>query len=190
MESLRRAQREVPLELMQRYRSQGYWTDDSLGSVLWSALREHSVRRMSVWSETRPWHGSIGKVFDLARRTATALRARGIGPGDVVSFQLPNWMEAAATFWGASLLGATVVPIVHIYGHKETSFILADSGARLHVTAARFGRTEHLESVRSFRARMPTEIRVSGGRSATPPLRCSSSHAPCSRSPSCWAESA
>jgi acyl-CoA synthetase (AMP-forming)/AMP-acid ligase II len=154
-ESLRRVQREVPAELAHRYRSQGYWTDESLGPVLWSALLGHSDRRMSVWSETRPWHGSIGQVFDLARRTASALKARGIGPGDVVSFQLPNWMEAAATFWGASLLGATLVPIVHIYGHKETSFILADSGARLHVTAARFGRTEHLENVRSFRGRLP-----------------------------------
>jgi len=154
-ESLRRVQREVPAELAQRYRSQGYWTDDSLGSVLWSALGEHSDRRMSVWSEIRPWHGSIGQVFDLARRMAGALRARGIGPGDVVSFQLPNWMEAAVTFWGASLLGATGVPIVHIYGHKETSYILADSGARLHVTAARFGRTEHLENVRSLRRQLP-----------------------------------
>jgi acyl-CoA synthetase (AMP-forming)/AMP-acid ligase II len=154
-ESLRRAQRKVPLELAHRYRSQGHWTDDSLGSVLWTALREHSDRRMSVWSQMRPWHGSIGQVFDLAQRTASALRARGIGPGDVVSFQLPNWMEAAAAFWGASLLGAAVVPIVHIYGRKETSYILADSRARLHFTAARFGRTEHLENVRGMRGQLP-----------------------------------
>ena len=40
-------------------------------------------------------------------------------PGDVVAFQLPNWTEAAATFWASALLGAVVVPIVHFYGRKE-----------------------------------------------------------------------
>ena len=29
-----------------------------------------------------------------ARRLAAGLRERGVGPGDVVVFQLPNWMEA------------------------------------------------------------------------------------------------
>ena len=44
---------------------------------------------------------------------------RGIGAGDVVAFQLPNWMEAAVSFWAAALLGAVVTPIVHFYGPKE-----------------------------------------------------------------------
>jgi acyl-coenzyme A synthetase/AMP-(fatty) acid ligase len=46
------------------------------------------------------------------------------GPGDVVAFQLPNWMEAAAVFWASAFLGAAVVPIVHFYGRKEVGYIL------------------------------------------------------------------
>jgi len=35
--------------------------------------------------------------------------AFGIGPGDVVAFQLPNWVEAAVTFYGCAVLGVTLV---------------------------------------------------------------------------------
>ena len=52
---------------------------------------------------------------------AAGLRDRGVGPGDVIAFQLPNWVEAAVTFWAAAFLGAVVVPIVHFYGRKEVS---------------------------------------------------------------------
>ena len=71
-----------------------------------------------------------GRTPDLqrGREPRAAVRGRaagpGGGPGDVVAFQLPNWMEAAATFWAAALLGAVVVPIVHFYGRKELGYIL------------------------------------------------------------------
>ena len=47
------------------------------------------------------------------------MRARGVQPGDAIAFQLPNWLEAAATFYAIAYLGAVVVPIVHFYGPKE-----------------------------------------------------------------------
>ena len=55
-----------------------------------------------VHSKVRPWRGTFGEVDRAARSFAASLRARGLGPGDVVVFQLPNWMEAAVTFWGAA----------------------------------------------------------------------------------------
>ena len=61
---------------------------------------------------------------------AGGLRALGLGPGDVVAFQLPNWVEAAITFYACTMLGVTLVPIVHFYGPKEVGFILRQSGAR------------------------------------------------------------
>ena len=75
-----------------------------------------------------------------ARRLAAGLRERGVGPGDVVALQLPNWTEAAASFWATALLGAVVVPIVHFYGRKELTHILADAKPKAFITAAAFGR--------------------------------------------------
>src|SRR3954452_17905756 len=65
---------------------------------------------------------------DVGRRPPTrvaggrGVRRQGIGPGDVVAFQLPNWVEAALTFYAVSFLGAVVVPIVHFYGAKEVGY--------------------------------------------------------------------
>ena len=79
-----------------------------------------------------------------ARSFAASLKARGVGPGDVVVFQLPNWVEAAITFWGAAQLGAIVVPIVHFYGPKEVGYVLDVVQPDAVVTAARFGQTDYL----------------------------------------------
>jgi len=61
---------------------------------------------------------------------AGGLQELGLGPGDVVAFQLPNWVEAAVTFYACAMLGVTLVPIVHFYGPKEVGFILRQSRAR------------------------------------------------------------
>jgi acyl-CoA synthetase len=69
----------------------------------------------------------MAEVHAMARRVAGGLRARGVGPGDAVAFQMPNCVEAAAVFWGSALLGAVVVPVVHFYGTKEVGFIQGDA---------------------------------------------------------------
>ncbi|MCV7174155.1 AMP-binding protein, partial [Mycobacterium manitobense] len=83
----------------------------------------------------------------IGRRLAQGLRDRGVGPGDVVAFQLPNWMEAAATFWAASFLGAVVVPVVHFYGAKEIRHIIATAKPKVFITFQEFGRTRYQEDL-------------------------------------------
>ena len=70
--------------------------------------------------------------------------AEGVAPGDVVVFQLPNWVEAGITFWAAAYLGAVVVPIVHFYGPKEVEYILRTVSPAVVVTADRFGHNDYL----------------------------------------------
>ena len=136
-----------------RYVADGSWTDDTLGSILAAGLTDAPDTTLAVYSQTRPWRGTFADGFELARRVAGGLRAAGVGPGDPVAFQLPNWMEAAATFWAVALLGAVPVPIVHFYGPKEVGFILEQSGARVLVTADRFG---HLDFLANLEALRPT----------------------------------
>ncbi len=83
------------------------------------------------------------------------MRARGVGPGDAVAFQLPNWLEAAATFYAVAYLGAVVVPIVHFYGAKEVSYILARTRVKALVTADRFGAQDFLANLDTMRTDLP-----------------------------------
>jgi acyl-CoA synthetase len=135
--------RTVPAELAKRYEAEGWWTGDSIGDLLARGLAAAPDAEFRVHSAVRPWSGTFADVELLARRLAAGLRERGVGPGDVVAFQLPNWVEAAVVFWAASFLGAVVVPIVHFYGRKEVGYILGAVRPRVFVTAERFGRLEY-----------------------------------------------
>jgi acyl-CoA synthetase len=103
-------------------------------------LRGAPDAQFRVHSAVRPWAGTFRDVEHVARRLAAGLRARGVGAGDVVAFQLPNWMEAAATFWASAFLGAVLVPIVHFYGRNELAHIVSAAKPRVFITAREFGR--------------------------------------------------
>ena len=142
--------RSVPPELAERYTAQGLWTGETLGQVLAAGLAAKPGQTFTFRSDVRPWSGTFADVLDASRRVAGGLARRGVGPGDVVAFQLPNWMEAALTFYAASLLGTVIVPIVHFYGAKEVRYILERSGARVLVTADAFRGTDYLASLDAF----------------------------------------
>ena len=132
--------RSVPVDLASRYERQGWWTGDTVGELLARGLAAAPDVTFTVHSTVRPWSGTLRDVDRLARRLAAGLAARGVGAGDVVAFQLPNWMEAAATFWASAFLGAVIVPIVHFYGRKEVGHIVATARPRVFITTERFGR--------------------------------------------------
>jgi acyl-CoA synthetase (AMP-forming)/AMP-acid ligase II len=140
---MRTAMRTMPAELIERYEAEGWWTRETIGDLLAYGLDAAPDVEFRVHSAVRPWEGTFADVERTARRLAAGLRARGVGPGDVIAFQLPNWMEAAAVFWASAFLGAVVVPIVHFYGRKEVGYILDAVAPRVFVTADRFGRMEH-----------------------------------------------
>jgi acyl-CoA synthetase len=144
------ALRQIATGDRQRFTAQGWWTDRSVGQRMADGLAAHRDLPFVIHSKTRPWKGTFGDVLDLARRAASGLVRRGVCPGDVVTFQTPNWLEGAVTFYGAALAGAVVAPIVHIYGSRETSYILAACRPRVHVTASRFGHQDFLANLEAM----------------------------------------
>ena len=150
--------RTVPEELVARYRAEGWWTDASLGSMVADGLGSMAGAAFRVRSQVRPWDGTFGDVDRAARSLAGALRERGVGPGDVVVFQLPNWVEAGITFWATAYLGATIVPIVHFYGPKEVGYILDNARPKVVVTADRFGMSDHLAMYEELLADRPDPL--------------------------------
>ena len=97
--------RTIPAELAKRYEAEGWWTRDTLGDLLARRLAAAPDSAFRVHSAEHPWTGTFGDIELIARRLAAGLRRRGVGPSDVVAFQLPNWMEAAAMFWASAFLG-------------------------------------------------------------------------------------
>src|SRR5262245_53383672 len=147
--------REPDTEHAQRYVREQFWGDESLGALLAAGLRDASAEPFTVRSDRNPFRGTLADVDALARRVAAGLQAHGIGPGDCVAFQLPNWLEAAATFYAATYLGAVVVPIVHFYGAKEVRYILERTRVKALVTADRFGAQDFLANLATMRSDLP-----------------------------------
>jgi len=143
--------RPVPDDLAARYLAEGAWDDRTLGEFLRDALLDDPTRRFRIWSPTHPYLGTVGDVYEESLRVAGGLRALGLGPGDVVAFQLPNWVDAAITFYACAMLGVTLVPIVHFYGPKELGFILRQSGARALVIVSRIGQRDYLADLATVR---------------------------------------
>src|SRR4051794_31600188 len=66
---------------------------------------------------------TFSEYRDAALRAAAAFHARGIGVGDVVSWQLPTWIEAMMLVGGLARLGAVQNPILPIYREREVGFV-------------------------------------------------------------------
>jgi acyl-CoA synthetase (AMP-forming)/AMP-acid ligase II len=147
--------RDVEPRLARRYVADGFWDDASLGAVLSAGLHDAAREPFTVCSDHRPYRGSLGEIDALARRVAAGMGARGIGPGDPVAFQLPNWAEAAVTFYAIAYLGAIVVPIVHFYGPKEVSYVLRRTRVKAFVTAGQFGHLDYLANLDTMRPDLP-----------------------------------
>lgn len=144
------------LELQQRYRAEKLWLDKSLGVFFDESLERCAHLEVRFWSEVAPYRGTFGDVHRQARRFATGLAQRGVQPGDVLTYQLPNRVEAMIALYGAAMAGAVVVPVVHFYGPTELQFILTQLAAKLHLTTATFGSSEYLEALDGFRRDVPS----------------------------------
>ncbi len=82
---------------------------------------------------------TFGEYRDRVLRAAAGLRADyGIGPGDVVTWQLPTWFESMILVGAISRLGATQNPVLPIYREREVGFCVRQSKAKLLVVPSDF----------------------------------------------------
>jgi long-chain acyl-CoA synthetase len=103
-------------------------------------LGEESVRTwgeyVSLSFEGREWTNV--EQQRAANRFAHALGRLGVVPGDRVMVLLPNCPEVLQAYGGILKAGAVIVPVVFLLGPEEVRHILADSEARVVVTAPEF----------------------------------------------------
>ncbi len=74
---------------------------------------------------------SYAQLDRAARGVATALRARGVRPGDKVALLIPNVPEFTIAYFGILYAGAAVVPINVLAAAPEVHYFLEDSEAKL-----------------------------------------------------------
>ena len=112
-------------------------------------------------SELRPLAETTwGELAEATRRTASALRATGVQPGDRVVAYLPNILEAIVAFHACASLGATWSSCSPDFGVRSVAdrFAQIDPRVLLTVDGYRYGGRDHdrLEVIAALQRAMPT----------------------------------
>src|SRR5215469_5586642 len=122
------------------------------GGTFW-ALAEEAARQRPESVLLADGYGrslTAAAFRDEAERAAAGLLALRIGPGDVVSWQLPTTLEAAVLIGACARLGAVQNPIIPVFRHREVGFIAEQVRARLLVVPETWRGFVHGDMARSL----------------------------------------
>jgi cyclohexanecarboxylate-CoA ligase len=147
------------LERAKAMREAGYWKDQVVDDLFQAAVaRTPDKPAIVAYRADRPQPRRITfRELDLTvGRIAGALRSMGVGRGDAVAVQLPNWWEFVAVNLACTRVGATVNPLMPILRERELSFMLKISETKVFIVPRSFRGHDFAKMARGLRDTVPT----------------------------------
>jgi cyclohexanecarboxylate-CoA ligase len=138
--------------------SRGQWPDrlpiDYLDDAVAAAP---GITAFVGWNSMRCYKAwlSYAELAECADKIAAGLLALGIGKGDVVAFQLPNWWEFTALFYACNRIGAIANPLMPIFRQREMRFMLGFAEAKVAVVPTLWRGFDHVAMLREIRSDLP-----------------------------------
>lgn len=159
-------------ERIEAMRRLGYWPDLVLTDCLdrWAAERPDKVAVVDHNSVTgQRTELTFKGLADVVDRVARGLMRLGIGRGDVISFQLPNWWQFHALHLAALRIGAVTNALMPIFRERELTFMLGLAESKLLVVPGVFRGFDHAAMGRRLQADLPSlrHVLVVGGEGDT-----------------------
>ena len=116
-----------PIAHAKAMREAGFWVDKSYDEFLQGTIARTPDKLALIAdradrSEKRRF--TYAELGDRVARAAASLKRLGVGRGDVISVQLPNWWEFAVVALAALRVGAVVNPLMPIFRERELSYML------------------------------------------------------------------
>ena len=139
-------------ELVARYRKSGHWGSETFSTILARRAAAHPDRVAIVDRGRRVTYAELETRVDCV---AAGLGALGIGVGDVVTIQLPNWAEFAYVFFALERLGAVANQIGPDFRSREVDYILRFSESRAFVCPASFKGFDYVKMIAELRPGLP-----------------------------------
>ena len=139
-------------ELASRWIDEGHWTGETLVDSARRRTAEAPDHVFQIEGEARM---TRGEVWDQSLRLAGFFLKRGLEPGDVISFQLPNWMETAVIALAARMTGLIINPVPPIYRESELSYILSDCRSKLIFVPGTFRKHDHAGMMQGLKGDLP-----------------------------------
>jgi non-ribosomal peptide synthetase component E (peptide arylation enzyme) len=139
-------------ELIARYTRAGHWGTETFYQILSARAAAQPDREALSDGRHRVTYGQLKARVD---RVAAKFAALGIGPGDVVTIQLPNWTEFAYVFFALERLGAVANQIGPDFRSREVEYIVRFSESRGFVCPAGFKAFDYVRMIRDLRPELP-----------------------------------
>ncbi len=136
--------------LVRKWHQLGFYGHQNLAGVMAAGAAAHASGKMTFFSEVGTVSATLEDLHKKSRHLAGALYAAGLRRGDTIAIQVPNWIEGALIYQASMILGAIILPIIHIYGPKEVSYVLNKSKARALVVPDRWRNIDYLERLDSL----------------------------------------
>ena len=105
-----------------------------LRDVLERQARERPDKVFAIFEDGSCW--TYRETWEIALRTANALRRLGVKQDDTVVSWLPNGPDALRVWFGLNCLGAVLVPINLAYRGRLLEHVIRNSGATLIIVHA------------------------------------------------------
>lgn len=131
----------------------GQWGEENLFEMLEAQVAEQPDRAF-LTDDTSSL--TFAELLTRGLGLAVGLKRRGIGRGDRVSAQIPNWTEFAVIAVALSRIGAILVPIMPIYRRDEVRYVLENSDVRMALCPETFKRFDYLQMYHDLRGELPT----------------------------------
>ncbi len=139
-------------EYRERFVSSGLWLDRTLHDYF-----DETVAKMpdSIALVDGAKRVSFAAWQEDAARLAAGLLDLGIGKGDIVSVQLPNWYEMCLLQIALSRIGAVIQPMHMVYRQREIESMLRFCDSRAVVLPAEYRGFDYAGAVASARDSLP-----------------------------------
>lgn len=139
-------------ETIARFTQSGEWSNITLAhNAADKAIRKDRDVAVVDGDRTHTFAEMAEEAFALTNW----LRSEGLKPGDVISFQLPNWYETATINLAACIGRFVVNPIIPIYRDAEVGYILKNSRSRVFFVPEIFRSINYVEMVEKLRPSLP-----------------------------------
>jgi cyclohexanecarboxylate-CoA ligase len=139
-------------------RESGFWVDKSYDQFLQPTIMGTPNKLALLAYRADRGEGrrfTYADLGDAVSRASASLRRHGIGRGDVVSVQLPNWWEFAVVTLAAFRLGAVINPLMPIFRERELSYMLDFAETKLLIVPKTFRGFDHEAMAESLRPSLP-----------------------------------
>lgn len=147
-----------PAAAARRFRAAGIWRDSHYLADLdhWRSTTPDApavyAHTAATGTTTRLTYAEYGRYVN---RCAGALRALGVGPGQVVAVQLPNWWQAGALLLACLRVGAAIAPMTPTLRPRELERVLRRLRATMCVVPDRWDGFAHAAALAEIAPRLP-----------------------------------